>query len=170
MEFDENWPPESSGPSLFPNEIVRIANYCAEEVKRQGRFTPQVGNMIEAWMDALNHQYHGDSLSLGMIRNWGCLIEPTQNRGFRTGDVYISDFGVAIRKTSPERILSRFERFFDNLEDMEALDAYREFEEIHPFWDGNGRTGKIILNWLNGTLLDPIFPPEDFWGRRITNP
>lgn len=35
---------------------------------------------------------------------------------------------------------------------------------------GNGRTGKILLNWLNGTLLNPIFPPADFWGRPIQNP
>jgi Fic family protein len=36
--------------------------------------------------------------------------------------------------------------------------AYVEFEMIHPFADGNGRTGKILFNWLNGTLDEPILP------------
>jgi fido (protein-threonine AMPylation protein) len=53
---------------------------------------------------------------------------------------------------------------------MAPLEAYVEYEEIHPFVDSNGRTGKIILNYLNGTLLDPIFPPNDIWGDWISNP
>jgi hypothetical protein len=36
--------------------------------------------------------------------------------------------------------------------------AYVAFEMIHPFADGNGRTGKILFNWLNGTLDEPILP------------
>jgi fido (protein-threonine AMPylation protein) len=40
---------------------------------------------------------------------------------------------------------------------------YFEFEQIHPFKDGNGRTGKILYNYLCGTLDDPIMPPN-FWG------
>ncbi len=30
--------------------------------------------------------------------------------------------------------------------------------------------GVILLNWRNGTLLAPVFPPQDFWGDRIENP
>ena len=43
-----------------------------------------------------------------------------------------------------------------------AVMAYYNFEKIHPFGDGNGRTGKIILNWLNDSLESPVMPPN-FW-------
>jgi hypothetical protein len=62
------------------------------------------------------------------------------------------------------------ENWIRDLDAMDPIGAYKQFEWIHPFMDGNGRTGKIILNYLNGTMLDPIFPPSDLWGERIENP
>jgi hypothetical protein len=40
---------------------------------------------------------------------------------------------------------------------------YFEYENIHPFVDGNGRSGKILYNYLLGRLDDPVMPPN-FWG------
>lgn len=43
-------------------------------------------------------------------------------------------------------------------------DWYLAYEWIHPFRDGNGRTGKILHNWLNGTLDDPVLVADYFGG------
>ena len=44
----------------------------------------------------------------------------------------------------------------------EQAEWFRQFEEVHPFRDGNGRTGQVLYNLLCGTLDKPDFAP-DFW-------
>lgn len=36
------------------------------------------------------------------------------------------------------------------------LDTHIQFERIHPFSDGNGRTGRMVMNY---SLLQHGFPP-----------
>jgi Fic family protein len=125
--------------------------------------------MIIAWMDALERYDRDEKITPEVIRRWGALIEPDKNaRGFRQTPVYVGFEPKMDWKLIDRAIEGLCEQI--NLRLINPLDAYREFELIHPFMDGNGRTGKIILNWVNNTLLDPTFPPKDFWGPVISNP
>lgn len=155
-------------PALTNDEIRKITAYCAEEVNRQGEWHQKyVASMIDAWLYAIEEQYHGNDLSVPLIESLGRKIKPDINAdGFRRIPIFVGNE----RKAPAAEIAGRLDRWVELLPNMTALEAYREFEEIHPFIDGNGRTGKIILNWINGTLLDPIFPPSDFWGVEISNP
>jgi hypothetical protein len=45
-----------------------------------------------------------------------------------------------------------------------ATDWYLAYEAIHPFADGNGRTGKILHNWLLRTLDQPELVADFFGG------
>lgn len=154
-------------PFLSPDEIRDIAAYCSEEVRRQGDGPLYVGYMINAWMSALESQYAGKEIDIDLIENWGKLISPDDNPwGFRGIHIYIE----GRRGTHPDEIRWRMDRWLEMLPDMTAVEAYKEFEFIHPFADGNGRTGKVILNYLNGSLLEPIFPPADIFGYEIRNP
>lgn len=50
------------------------------------------------------------------------------------------------------------------MDELSPDEFYVEFEKIHPFVDGNGRTGKILHNWLLGTLGDPVLIKDYFGG------
>lgn len=161
-----------------------VIDYVVEEVQRQGHDTMaddgimRVGWMLEAWANAMQLNEHSyvdrrvpDETNIEMT---GATVEQLVNRsGYRRVDVWVGGRACP----SPDRIPQLMADLCltidwrnDPVCSLSPLDFYRRLLEIHPFVDGNGRTGKIVLNWLNGTLANPIFPPNDFWGRPIRNP
>lgn len=165
---------------LSPEEVRRIATFVAEEVRRQGDGPRDVGYMMDAWMDAIVQQRAGVGLTVGLIEGWARKIDPSANSyGMRTGPIWIGT-----KERTATGLIERMYLWAEAVKDEAftpdfASDnpppagvtgsdlAYKAFEEIHPFYDGNGRTGKIIYNWLNGTLLDPVWP-FNWWG--VSNP
>lgn len=139
-----------------------IHSLIAEEVHRQGYkretaiHTEMCINMARAWERAIMLSPEGPPRTHD-ARDLGSLVEPQTNaQGFRMCGVRV---GLHI---FPEWTLVNglMNKLFAAIreERISAQDAYIEFEEIHPFGDGNGRTGKILFNWINGTLMDPVFP------------
>jgi hypothetical protein len=151
-----------------------VIQYVTEEVQRQGHDTEtldgieRVGWMLNAWAYALEATDGIDPVHSDIfVRQLGVLVEPRVNAdGWRRVGVIVGG------RTCPpfEKVPKLMRDLCDRRERLTALEFYKAFEEVHPFGDGNGRTGKILLNWLNGTLLAPIFPPDDLWGRPIRNP
>jgi len=92
-------------------------------------------------------------LTTQVVEYIGMLVEPQENKkGFRRGPVFIGG-QPAPHAREIEGLMARWE---ENIDDMTPDQAYLGFEHIHPFNDGNGRTGKIILNWKSGTLNNPF--------------
>lgn len=152
---------------------MTVSQYCEEEVERQGHDIwlldgiERVGWMVNAWAYALDRgtaaarPFVEDAIRIGQ------LIEPHKNKkGIRTVGVRVGGVGCP----QPERILPMLTLLWEQRDTLTPIEFYKAFEQIHPFVDGNGRTGKVLLNWLNGTLTQPIFPPANLWGREIRNP
>lgn len=154
---------------------MTVIEYCTEEVERQGHNVrlldgiERVRWMLQAWAYALAfaHSNPGCAPTKESAIRIGQFIEPHANeKGIRTCHVIVG----AHSPPRYEHIESMLDALFQRVEELAPMDFYKEFEHIHPFTDGNGRTGKVLLNWLNGSLLNPIFPPADLFGRPIRNP
>jgi len=153
-----------------------VIDYVAEEVYRQGHNTDaldgiqRVGWMLNAWAYALTTSalICCNKPRLEDVIKIGRLVEPIKNRsGIRQCGVRVGSHICP----GPKVVRGLLEQWHEQMPALpDPLREYRGLLEIHPFVDGNGRTGKIVLNWINGTLLRPVFPPNDFWGRWIQNP
>lgn len=150
-----------------------VIAYVTEEVGRQGHDVgvldgiERVGWMLQAWCEAIDFAARDIPPSLELARLLGRGVERIKNSGgwrqcgVRVGPRVCPDW---------QRVPELLEILFSNAAAFSPIEFYKEFELIHPFVDGNGRTGKILLNWMNGTLLAPIFPPADLFGYPIRNP
>jgi hypothetical protein len=108
-----------------------------------------------------------DALALGRLVEPAKNIEGLRRVGVRVGyDVKMDWRNVELALT---RLVEKAE--FSSRNDERADEWYRQYEEIHPFVDGNGRTGSLLYCWLRGLLLDPVHPPDwddpaAYWGTR----
>lgn len=140
-------------------DLLVIIKFCAEEVTRQGDAPVAVYWMVNAWLRAIDEFSSHRYPSFEIIETLGSLVQPSKNpHGYRRHGVFVGDRVCPDWHEVP-RLMKQLVYHFP---DIEPWEAYKEFEEIHPFADGNGRVGKIIFNWLSGTLKDPIFPPDLF--------
>lgn len=85
-----------------------------------------------------------------------------ERKGYRTTDIHVvhSNFDASPGKyvrTDMNLLLKWFKENENRIHPLVlAIVFHHKFEKIHPFSDGNGRTGRMIANYL---LLRSGFPP-----------
>lgn len=147
---------------------MKIDDFIRLEVQHQGfdlktvEGKQRVEWMHEAWKFAQSH-----SLPIVFSDVWrlGRTIEPEYNNdGIRFYNEY--EVSVGGRRCPDAKDTICLLSFWVGYVAPHSppIEAYRVFQLIHPFVDGNGRVGKVLLCWLNGTLDDPEMPPDLFGG------
>ena len=129
----------------------------------------EIENHKQAFSNMLDHLESNDTLSVSIIKEVHAdLTDRLQyDKGqFKKNENLI--IGAEFQTASPSETPFLVQQLVDNLEyrlenaatDEEKLerilDAHIQFERIHPFSDGNGRTGRVIMNY---SLLQEGCPP-----------
>ena len=129
----------------------------------------EIENHKQAFENMLSHLLNEDPLTVTIIKDIHAdLTDRLQyDRGqFKKNENMI--LGAEFQTASPAETPFLVQQLVDNLEyrvenastdEMKLegiLDSHIQFERIHPFSDGNGRTGRMLMNY---SLLQEGFPP-----------
>lgn len=140
---------------------LSVSNYAVSSAAKE------VMNYREAMLEGFSRVKENMLLTNNIIKNIQEKLEKNK-AGFRTSAVTLQNSKQEIVYAPPktgdevEHYMSNLEQFINNseLSDLDPLIKlaiiHHQFESIHPFYDGNGRTGRIIsvLYLVQNRLLD----------------
>jgi Fic family protein len=145
-------------PGVPLDDVTEVSNYVAaldHGLARLRAGFPLSNRLIREIHEILLSRGRGSGKSPGEFRR-------SQNwiGGSRPGDAHF----VPPPHTSIEDCMAALERFLHTEHDslpvvVRAGLAHVQFETIHPFLDGNGRVGRILITFLlchAGVLRDPL--------------
>jgi len=150
------------------------------ELDAKGRELPKDVEEVVNYVRAMNYgleRLRTLPLSLRLVREIhaellrGVRGGPRQPGAFRTSQNWIGPANVPLREATfvpppvheMHQALGDFERFLHQETDLPVLIhcglAQAQFETIHPFLDGNGRVGRLLITFLlvhRGVLHRPL--------------
>ncbi len=95
------------------------------------------------------------------------MIESGNSKGYRSVEVKFAGGGSALKAELVPRAMESFSKAYAEAL-LEPVEAYTEFEKIHPFEDGNGRVGDLL--WKMAVKREsgkwPEELPPDVFGKK----
>lgn len=107
---------------------------------------------VEIFLDTLNKK---DKFTNQLILNWHKSLfketKPDIAGKFRDYQIRVSDY-IAPDWQDVKSLMNDFIKFYNKNKKMNPIELsarmHYKFEKIHPFGDGNGRIGRLIINYI----------------------
>ncbi len=131
--------------------------YCTKEAETFGTEDKpaRAARTMEAWKFATSNQKRSPGMT--DLFHLGKLVEPSKNlEGFRKKDL--------AGHPPPTAVQGLMFDLFMGVDQTSPAYFYKRIMECCPLAEGNGRVGKIIFNWISGSLAEPVFPENDVDG------
>src|SRR5690625_3930784 len=160
---------EGNTITLPETVTIILNNTLPNNAKISRREFYEVDNHQQTFEYVINMIENNEKLSIPILKN---IHEKLTDRlqhdkgKFKVDENYIK--GVELSTAPPDRVPQLMDQLIENLyfriENSETdedilkaiFETHIQFEKIHPFSDGNGRTGRMVMNY---SLLDNDLPP-----------
>lgn len=163
LEAEQEEGGEAAAQGRARSEAVEVLLYS--RAMKMAQSSIKEGQPISSWLIRSCHR-----ILLGFGR--GAHLSPGE---FKTEQNYLADRNrktILFVPVTPERLGDGMERWlaFINDDETEILIrtalAHLEFEALHPFKDGNGRIGRMIIPlmlWKAGAISEPHFYISEYF-------
>ena len=149
------------GNTITLKEATKLLNEELTPPNRTVREIYDLQNTEKVFFDILNAKEKMNDAFIIKIHD-ELLKNIDQRKGYRTHDIRVfkGDFEaspVRYVRIDIKLLLEWYDKNKDKLHPLIlAALFHQKFEKIHPFSDGNGRTGRMIMNYM---LLKASYPP-----------
>ncbi len=159
----------TSGKRRADPDTKVVANYLTALTHglEQAKKLPFSRRLICELHGSLMHGYNESKSRPGVIRS-GQVVIGARNATPRTARF------VPAPRTYLDVLISDLEGFYNNDSSvrmpllLRAAFVHYQFEAIHPFWDGNGRVGRLLISLMltrEGRLFRPMLYLSGFFER-----
>lgn len=146
---------------LSPVDIELIKTQCELQ---QATSKEQLEGFAQAYLQAKNLVKDTDRFKTitaeeveNTILQLAALTENRNTKGYRKTPVTFANGDHGLKPELIERAMKNFSEVYAQGE-IDSTEAYKEFERIHPFEDGNGRVGDLL--WKMGVTRETGQWPE----------
>ncbi len=150
-------------------ELDSFVKHKRFNTKYQPDYTRKTDDLYEAYLFAQQTKLSVSSLMEAHAKLTQHILQKSQRGKIRSGNMFvITESGkIEYVAVSPDKVESEMQKYYADIETL--LLAQLSFEEIlyyasmlhlvfvkiHPFYDGNGRTARLLEKWFISKKLGP---------------